>query len=114
MENAVLIYAEGTAQAITIEGFEDESLAEALGAAEAKRCWSHKLIAFGSRCHVAMMAYADPQAQEKGQPLNEKAAEIIGEPVYGKLLLVYWDNMRMSWGAMEPHEVEHALAEING
>lgn len=111
MENAILIQADGRIKPVCIETWTEDTLAAVLGVGQVKRCWSHSLISFGADCGVALMGYTDADPG-RNLPANIAAAKLMGTPVYGAVLLVYWDSHNMCCGGLEPQEVERAVKEL--
>ncbi len=106
MDNIVLIRAEGIVESLQLDSWQEEALAQILEADMAERVWSHSLIAFGASCQAALMGYAEKGGAGRGKPVNPLAGKLLGTPVYGSLLLTYWDSHQMACGPLEPHEVE--------
>ena len=98
MENAILIQADGRIKPVCIETWTEDTLAAVLGVSQVKRCWS-------------LMGYTDADPG-RNLPANIAAAKLMGTPVYGAVLLVYWDSHNMCCGGLEPQEVERAVKEL--
>lgn len=106
MDNAIMVKEDGTTLSYQLDNWQESHLAEVLETDAIERVWSHSLIAFGASCQVAVMGYVDKGAAGKGKSMNPLAGKLLGIPVYGGLLLTYWDSHQMACGPLEPQEVE--------
>lgn len=105
MDNAIMIKEDGTIFSFQLDNWEESDLAKVLETEAVERVWSHSLIAFGASCQVAVMGYVDKGAAGRGKLMNTLAGKLLEMPVYGGLLLTYWDSHQMTCGALEPQEV---------